>query len=79
MKGLVVTGVVMGSRFYYEKCLFLDNLGESSSKNQSDKSLNQSDIEQWDKYLGEYKQFMDQMKEKSNNNEKVEINPKFIH
>jgi thiamine kinase-like enzyme len=58
VKGMVDTGVVMGSRLYYEKMSkFLDNLGESSSKNQSD-------IEQWDKYLGEYKQFMDQMKEK---------------
>jgi hypothetical protein len=47
-----------GFPMYYEKMSkFLDNLGESSSKNQSD-------IEQWDKYLGEYKQFMDQMKEK---------------
>ena len=55
---MVDTGVVTGSQLYYEKMSkFLDNLGESSSKNQSD-------IEQWDKYLGEYKQFMDQMKEK---------------
>jgi hypothetical protein len=71
MKGLIVTGVLMRSKLYYEEMSkFLDNLGEPSSENQSV-------IEQWDKYLGEYKQFMNQMKEKSN--EKVEVNPKIIH
>jgi hypothetical protein len=57
VKGMVGTGVEWVPDVLRKMSRFLYNLGESSSKNQSD-------IEQWDKYLGEYKQLMDQMKEK---------------
>jgi hypothetical protein len=72
VNGLVITGTLMRSQLYYdEMSRFLDNPQEVLTSNQSE-------LELWRRYLEDYKQFIEQMSQKSNN-AKGEGNPKFIH